>query len=47
MTVAQYTVPSDMLCIECEDNVSQGSILKCLNGAWLCSNCEEYESLGE
>ena len=43
----ELVLTEDMLCLECEENILEGSTLKYLNGAWFCSNCEEYDSLGE
>lgn len=47
MTVEEHILTVDALCLECEESVSEGSILKSVTGIWFCSNCEEYESLGE
>lgn len=47
MTVEELVLTEDMLCLECEENILEGSTLKGIYGAWFCSNCEEYETLGE
>lgn len=47
MEVQEYIVTQDMKCLECEESVSEGSTLKSVTGVWFCSNCEEYDSLGE
>ena len=47
MIIEEYIVITDILCLECEESVPEGSTLKSIRGIWFCSNCEEYESLGE